>query len=183
MWLLDRGVSADRAVLVGEYAAWMPHLSTRADLTLRCRTTILGPAGRKVSLLLNDDLLRATIVRALNRLNGYALGSRRKKSRARLDGLVWTELGYISGRPHAHALIERPRLVSPSNFAAMVKKAWQAQPFGYDHLLVEEVRDIERSIRYNAKASPGISGNLVYFHKEPGSSAWWRSSGESADSV
>jgi hypothetical protein len=173
--LLDRRVSQDRDRLVSEYASWMSNLNTRADLTLRCRASLRGPTGRRVALSLNDDLLRATIVRALNRLNGYVLAGRRTAaSRPRLDGLVWTERGYIGGRPHIHALLERPGFVSPFAFAAMIEKAWQAQPFGYDEVLVEEVRDLERSIGYNAKASPNISGNLVYFHKEPQSSAWWR---------
>ena len=65
-------------------------------------------------------------------------------------------------------------MVSAPRFAAMVERAWQAQPFGYAEVRVEEVRDIERSIGYNAKTSPAVSGNLVYFHKEPHASAWWR---------
>jgi hypothetical protein len=156
----------------------MPHLNTRADLTLRCRAMMPASAHtrRRISLALNDDLLRATIVRALNRLNGYAVGSRHSQRQARLDALVWTERGAVSGRPHAHALIERPELLNAAQFAAMVVRAWQAQPFGYDEVRVEEVRDIERSVGYNAKASPAISGNLVYFHKEPDTSAWWRRS-------
>jgi len=68
--LLDRGVSAGRDRLVREYAMWMSSLNTRADLTLRCRAMIPArPHGAPHLLSLNDDLLRSTIVRALNRLN------------------------------------------------------------------------------------------------------------------
>lgn len=174
--LLDRGVPTRPNRLVAAYAKWVPNLNTRADLTFRCRAMM--PASvhteRRVSLVLNDDLLNTTIVRALNRLNSYALGSCRSKVRPRLNALVWMERGEISGRPHAHALIERPGRVSPAEFSTMVERAWRAQPFGYDQMRIEEVRDIERSIGYNAKTSPGFSGNVVYFHKEPDESAWWR---------
>ncbi len=55
-------------------------------------------------------------------------------------------------------------MLNSAQFAAMVVRAeWQAQPFGYDEVRVEEVRDLEDSIRYNAKASPAIRGSLVYF--------------------
>jgi hypothetical protein len=183
--LLDRDVPVDRDRLVKEYAAWMPHLSTRADLTLRCRATMRASTdtGRRISLALNDDLLRATIVRALNRLNGYVLGSRGSKQRARLDALVWVERGALTGRPHAHALIERPVLVGAVQFASMIVRAWQAQPFGYKEVHVEEVRDLESCIRYNAKTSRAISGTLVYFHKESNESAWWRMSQRSENSA
>jgi hypothetical protein len=162
--------------LVAQYAAWMPTLTTRADLTLRCRASMQGEMshGRRISLSLNDDLLRATIVRTLNRLNGYAVGIRRTGGRARLDALVWSERGSVSGRPHVHGLIERPQSVAASAFAVMLARAWRAQPFGYHEVKIDEIHDIDRSIAYNAKSSPGLTGHLVYFHKEPDGSAWWR---------
>lgn len=177
MQLLDRSVSTGRDRVIGEYAAWMGGtLNTRADLTLRCRATVELASERRVSMVLNEDLLRATVVRALNRVNGYALGVRRSLPQPRIDALVWSERGGLSGRPHVHALIERPGIVDGAEFAGMLERAWRAQPFGYDEVEVEAVRDIERSIAYNAKESPAITGNLVYFHKERSASAWWRGS-------
>jgi hypothetical protein len=80
------------------------HLNTRADLTLRCRAMVRLANAQRVWFVLNDDLLRATVVRALNRMNGYALGVRRSGPQARLDALVWSERGAVSGRPHVHGV-------------------------------------------------------------------------------
>jgi hypothetical protein len=45
------------------------------------------------------------------------------------------------------------------------------------HRLPDTLATVGGSISYNAKTSGAISGNLLYFHKEPDLSAWWRSSG------
>jgi hypothetical protein len=38
-------------------------------------------------------------------MNGYALGVRRSGPQARLDALVWSERGAVSGRPHVHGVL------------------------------------------------------------------------------
>lgn len=182
MSLLDRGVSTQyQNELARAYLDWIPTLTTRADLTLRCRANVTGGAAEPpLVLILNEDLIAATIVRALNRINGRVLGaSRRAGPHPRLDALVWTERGRLTGRPHAHALIERPVSWEPTAFAALVTDAWHAQPFGHDQVRVDEVRDLRRSLGYNAKADPRF-GNIVYFHKEPDATAWWRPRGSAA---
>ena len=89
---LDTGVSAQRRTeLRRAYLQWMPLLTTRADMTLKYRAKVAAPEtpqGR-VWLVLSDDLLRATVVRFLNRLNGRVLRPPRNAAhRPRLDALV-----------------------------------------------------------------------------------------------
>src|SRR5690242_612838 len=58
--------------VVGAYRDWMRTLTMRADLTLRLRATVTPDAEprRPVSLPLTEDLVRATVCRAMNRING-----------------------------------------------------------------------------------------------------------------
>jgi hypothetical protein len=175
--LLGRDLyGSERDAVVREYAAWMSALRTRADLPLRRRAAVTSEgAALPMMLAVNDELARVTVVRALNRLNGRAVRSpRRAAYRPRLDALAWLERGDVSGQPHVHALIERPAFLAPDVFAEMVRAAWAAQPFGHGRVCVAELRDRERSVGYNSKAASDVTGDLVYFHREPAESAWWR---------
>src|SRR5690606_30369024 len=115
-------------------------------------------------LTATDDTVRATTTRFLNRLNGFVVKPPRRNQRAassipqpRLDALVWLERGSVGRRFHLHALIERPRFWPPEAFAAKVKQAWHAQPLAYRQARIEELRDLARSLRYNAKGNNGTS--------------------------
>ncbi len=177
---LDRGVperEVPGADLVKAYREWMFRLTTRADLTLKYRAKVAAPdgPGHQMWLAVDDNLIRATIGRAMNRINGHVLRPpRRSRKPPRLDALVWLERGWLTGRPHLHALIERPAFWPPEEFAKIVAKSWRAQPLAHRELVVQEVEDLPASLRYNMKADPKSGGNLAYFHKEPDERAWWR---------
>lgn len=175
MAALDEGVSSE-SDLIRAYREWLPNLTTRMDLTLKRRAKLSPPDPRRANLwlTLNEDRLSATVVRALNRLNGYVLRPpRRLRHRPRLNALAWSERGAVSNRWHIHALIERPTFWSPQSFAAAASTAWRAQPLGHREMRIEEIRDAMRSLRYNTKADRTL-GNLIYVHVEQDETAWWR---------
>jgi hypothetical protein len=124
---------------------------------------------------LDDDVICRTVTRAMHRLNGHVVRSSRKAGhRPKLDAIVHVERGRSTGRPHVHALIERPPFWEPVAFAEVVVAAWVAQPFGCKQGLVEELRDVRRCLAYNMKADIKTGGDIVYVHKEEDEFAWWR---------
>ena len=80
---------------------------------------------------------------------------------------MWLERGVLGGRPHLHALIERPTFWSPEMFADVIVQCWRAQPLAYRQHQIDEIRDLPASLRYNMKTGD----DPVYVHKEPDASA------------
>jgi hypothetical protein len=173
---LDRGVPGPSGVIADlskGYLEWMPRLTTRADLTFKRWAALPALEGARAAarLVLDDNTARAMVTRAMNRILSHVVRSSRSlRHRPRLDAVVWLERGGLSGRPHVHALIERPTFCSPESFANVIGQAWQAQPLGHRQCQIEEIRDLRGSLRYNMKAGE----DPIYLHKEPDETAWWR---------
>ena len=82
----------------------------------------------------------------------------------------------MNGRPHLHGLVERPAFWTPADFADAIVRAWSGQPLFHQQFVIEEVKSLDRSLRYNAKSAqaPKLGGAQVYFHREADDTAWWR---------
>ena len=121
-----------------------------------------------------EDLIGRDVVRFLMRLNSYVLKpSRGLKYKPRLSSLVVLEYGGMGGRPHLHALIERPAFINERDFALVVRKAWLAQPSAHREMRIEPVRDLHASLAYNTKSDDAWS-RVIYDWREPDVTAWWR---------
>jgi hypothetical protein len=147
--------------LVNAYRNWMPELNVRADLTLkRAIVTSRSETTKTFQRLRDDEDIIATVVRAMNRLNRYVLGSDRKSRR--LGAIATYERGGHTGQPHVHLLIECPDHVSVTEFCRLLKRAWLAQPFAHREMRVGPVTTLGGSLNYNTKHG---FGKLVYVHK------------------
>lgn len=150
-----------RSDLLKAWISFMPELNMRADLTLKIATITSAknhPIKTFQKLTIDEDII-ATVVRALNRLNRYLLGSARKNRR--LGAVMFWERGK-NGRPHVHGLVERPEEIPIAEFIDAMERAWHGQPFGHRETCIEPIRSLGASFNYDSKAG---FHNLVYFHK------------------
>ena len=139
----------------------MPELNMRADLTLKM-AIVTSPKNHPMKtfqrIKIDEDII-ATIVRAMNRLNRYLLGSEGKQRR--LGAVFFWERGK-KGRPHVHGLVERPEEIRLDEFVDAIARAWHGQPFGHRQILIEPICSLGASFNYDSKAG---FHHLVYFHK------------------
>lgn len=162
----ERVYRRDEAEAVAEaWVDWMPSLTTRADLTLKCEIKDAATGERR--RMRYEEELPAMVGRFVHRLN--TLKGKRCGRRQPLAVLVFAERGKHGRRPHVHALLERPVEISPERFHDLIRRAWSAQPFAYKSTQIEEVRSLQQSVRYNSKSwmpqSARDRAELVYFNQ------------------
>ena len=132
-----------------------------------------------VDVWVTEDMIYAGVTRFLNNLNGLVLKKPRKARRARsprIDALVFLEYSPLRGRPHLHALLERPAYINHQDFQRMVLKAWYRQSVSHREHRIEPLQDLRASLAYDAKAA-GAWDRVVYQHHEPDETASWRHHG------
>lgn len=126
--------------------------AVRADLTLRSARWVKNNDNRVSRWVrLNDYRASENNRIFLDRLNKRVFGNAYKRYGKKLDVMMVLEKGSLNGRLHVHGLFSCPEWLPVEDLKRLIDESWSATPWSYDERLIEDVKSVYGSVRYNVK--------------------------------
>lgn len=151
--------------MFGKWIGAVGHMDVRADLTFRQvifldKNDSYLPSHQRKKEWIDDKLAKDNLRHFLHRLNYDCYKSAYKRFGKKIRVVPAIEGGRSmlrdargGKRLHIHLLLERPSHIDYMEFRDAIIKNWKSTKWGYNQNLIEEIKSLYGSAKYQVKTS------------------------------